>query len=367
MSSDSKDRTDPEAGNDGAGGSRRDLMVRVLIGAIIAPILMLVALTIFDPFNDGDGGRSAKPSPPAEPFRVQDGRIVSPSGGRFVVRGVTIPYGTFAGGDSGGLGARNYDRVGRDFDRLKRVGVNTVRILVTPRPRDTRQLPRLHRVVALARERGLVVVIGPALTTFEAGGKLLRGLARRYRNDSAVWFLVMKDPNCSARGFVASCLDWSLWRRQHDRAIAALRAEGVRSPVVVNTPDYSKDLTRVDSFPLADANVVLGVHRYSTTNEPFTELDRREERRAWADRSLERAVIVDEVGGAGPALGPFSPWVAGFLDFVADWTRSSNGSGAIGFVWRWSDANTMTAAGGVLTPWGEAFVRRYLNRDPSRL
>jgi hypothetical protein len=136
---------------------------------------------------------------------------------------------------------------------------------------------------------------------------------------------------------------------------------------VVNTPDYSRDLSHVDSFPLGDDNIILGVHRYSTTDRPFEDTDRQQERSAWADRSLEHAVIVDEVGGAGPGLGPFSPWLAGFLDFVADWTRTRNGSGAIAFVWHWSDSNSMTASDGGLTPWGEVFVRRYLNSDPSRL
>ena len=198
-------------------------MVRVLIGAIIAPILMLVALTIFDPFNDGRRGAGApSPARPPEPFRVQDGRIVVPKRWRrFVGEGrPRSPTGPSPVATAAASGRATTTAWGADFDRLKRVGVNTVRILVTPRPRDTRQLPRLRRFVALARERGLVVVIGPALTTFVAGGKLLRHTwHRRYRNDSAVWFLVMKDPNCSAARF----------RGQLPRLVAVAQAARPRS------------------------------------------------------------------------------------------------------------------------------------------
>ena len=35
-------------------------------------------------------------------------RIVDPAGRPFVVRGVTLLYGTFAGGDEAGRGARNF-------------------------------------------------------------------------------------------------------------------------------------------------------------------------------------------------------------------------------------------------------------------
>jgi hypothetical protein len=367
MSSDrTPEPTDPAPAEEGRGGSRRELLVRVLIGAIVAPVLMLVALTVLD-----DGGGDEPPGPPpgttAEPFRVEAGEIRAPDGRRFVVKGVTIPYGTFAGGDAGGLGARNYATVARDFARLRRVGVNTVRILVRPRPGDERQAARLDRVIRLARDRGFVVELGAAFTTLPVAERFLRERARRHRTDPWIWFLPMKDPNCAPGDFVARCLDWALWQREQMRLVRVLRAEGVTAPIVVNTPDYSRDLSRIDSFPLDDENIVWGVHRYATTDVEFSAAERLDERRAWADRSLDRAVILDEVGGAGPGLGPYSPWLSGFLDFVFDWTENRNGGGAIGFVWRWSDTNSMTDADGELTEWGQAFVRRFLNESPSRL
>jgi hypothetical protein len=363
MSSDRKERTDPDAEKDAAGGSRRDFIVRVLVGAIVAPILMFLALTIFSE------GSLDEPPPPerAEPFRIVGNRIVRPDGTRFIVKGVTVPYGTFAGGDARGLGARNLASARRDFRRLEALGVNTVKILVTPRPRDPAQLSKLRTVVEFARQRGLVVEIGAAFTSFRRASTLARRLAREYRGDPYVWLQPMNEPNCPSGPPVPDCFDWVLWQKQQRSIIRAIRAEGMRSPVVVNTPNYSADLSKIDSYPLGDDSIIWGVHRFANFKLNFTERERVDERRSWAGRTLERAVIVDMVGSrSSPEFRPLSPWLTGFLTFVRDWVRDDEGSGAIGFVWRWYGANTMTSSSGRLTPWGRLFRRQYLQQVPGR-
>ena len=78
-------------------------------------------------------------------------------------------------------------------------------------------------------------------------------------------------------------------------------------------------------------------------------------------------MIVDMVGSrSSPEFRPLSPWLTGFLTFVRDWVRDDEGSGAIGFVWRWYGANTMTSSSGRLTPWGRLFRRQYLQQVPGR-
>ena len=69
---------------------------------------------------------------------------------------------------------------------------------------------------------------------------------------------------------------------------------------------------------------------------------------------------------AAEEFDPLSPWVTGFLDFVADWVRDEDGSGAIGFVWRWYDDNTMTRRTGRLTSWGRLYFDRYIRQVPGR-
>ena len=222
MSSESKDRTDPEAGKDGAGGSRRGLIVRVLIGAILAPLLTFLVLVLLR------RGRSRGPRETAAGHTVPRGgnRIVAPDGTRFIVKGVAIPYGTFAGGDTKGLGALNFATVDHDLRRLKGLGVNTIKILVTPRPGDRTQLPRLRTVVGYARRQGFVVEISPAVHQLPAGGGPYRGsFAREYRDDSYVWLQPMNEPNCP-RGTPLPLLRLVLWQRQQRTIIAGSGRRG---------------------------------------------------------------------------------------------------------------------------------------------
>jgi hypothetical protein len=136
---------------------------------------------------------------------------------------------------------------------------------------------------------------------------------------------------------------------------------------VVNTPGYSAALSRIDTYPLGDEDIVWGVHRYANVKVDFGSADRVDERRAWADRSLDQAVIVDTVGSrAAEEFDPLSPWLTGFLDFVSEWVRDEDGSGAIGFVWRWYDDNTMTVRTGRLTSWGRLYFERYIRQVPGR-
>ena len=235
-------------------GGRRSLLTRVLIGAVVAPILTFVVLVVFFEHEAADDETPA--SVPG--FRVSDGRILAPDGARFVVKGVTIPYGTFAGGDAKGLGTLNFLTVRSDLRRLRGLGVNTIKILVTPKPGDRDQLSRLRTVVRHARGQGFVVEIGAAFTGFESARDLMRELASTYRRDPYVWLQPMNEPNCPIGRPVPSCFDWLLWQRQQRALIKTIRAQGMTSPVVINTPGYSAALSRIDTYPLGDDGVVLG-------------------------------------------------------------------------------------------------------------
>lgn len=329
-----------------------DLIRRVLIGALIAPLLTFTALVVFGETDEGDADtpRAAVRGV----FSVEGGRIVAPDGSRFVVRGVTVPYGTFAGG-RGELADQNFFTATADFKRLKRARVNLVRVLVTPRAGDLDQLSRLWQVVDWARERDLVVQVGAAFTSEAGAAQLMEAVAGRYRRDPYVWYQPQKDPGCRPGFAGARCLDWAGWQQRQMRLIAVVRNAGASAPVVVNTPDYSSTLSGIERHPLGDDNIVWGVHRYPTSGLKFTAANAAAERRAWAGQAREHAVVVDEVGGAGPG-DPISPWLPGFLDFVARWEKDEGGSGAIGSVWHWSDGNSMTTEGGELTPWGRLYL-----------
>ena len=354
-----------------ASGSRHPLLRRILLLGALAIVVAYGASwaisgnpetaprqILGQSDDDGDGT-----------FHVEDGRIVDPDGRRFVVKGVVAVHGAFAGGDEAGFGATNYATAVADLARIKGLGVNLLRLLITPRPGDTAQLDRLYGVVRAARQEGLVVEIGAAFTTFDISNELMGRLARRYRDDHYIWLQPMNEPNCPIEAPGPECGDWELWQDQHREAIRVIRSRGMESPIVINTPGYSASLARIDSHPLGDDNIVWGVHQYANARLSFGGPERTEERNDWADRTLhDRAIIVDEVGGqAYPEHPPYSPWLPGFIDFVVEWIKHRNGSGAVGFVWHWSDSNTMTDAAGALTPWGRLYLDQYLRRVPARL
>ena len=208
------------------GGGRGRLLTHVLVGAVVAPILTFAVLVAF--FGDEaseDQDDTVRPG-----FTVRNGQIMAPDDRRFVVKGVVIPYGTFAGGDANGLGTRNFLNAPGDFKRLRGLGVNTIKVLVTPKPEDRSQLSRLRTVVSQAREQGLVVEIGAAFTGSTRARNLMRGLAAEYADDPYVWLQPMNEPNCAVSDPAPECFDWVLWQRQQRALIRTIRGQGMSRP-----------------------------------------------------------------------------------------------------------------------------------------
>ena len=164
-------------------------------------------------------------------------------------------------------------------------------------------------------------------------------LAGRYAADPYVWLSPMNEPNCAPQ--TADCYDWSVWQRQHRRYIEVIRAAGMRSPIVINTPAWSWDHARIDEFPLGDANLIYGVHRYANDNPTFSPAEAAECDQKWAAKAARHAMIVEEVGAYnGSQFANALTWNEGFIDYVTDWVLRRGGDGAIAFAWHWTDQNT---------------------------
>ena len=125
----------PRSKQRAASGSRHPLLRRILLLGGIAVLVAYGASWAIsgDPEtapreilgqNDDDGDGT---------FHVEDGHIVDPDGRRFVVKGVVAVHGAFAGGDEAGFGATNYAMAVADLARIRGLGVNLLRLLITPR------------------------------------------------------------------------------------------------------------------------------------------------------------------------------------------------------------------------------------------
>jgi hypothetical protein len=324
-----------------------------------APItwaLALVAALVAALFVFGDEGR----------FRVEGNRIVAPDGERFVMKGVVAPYGTFAGGDAAGLGRRNERSAPEDFERIAELGANTVKVYVTPDAvGDEAGRERLDGVVQAARDQDLVVVLTGFWAEFEDTLPWVRRMAAEYADDPYVWILPMNEPGCTVPEPGAACTDYASWQREHRRYVEAIRDAGMESPIMVNTPGYSWDLTGVRDHPLGDEDLVLGAHRYANDAGGLTEEDRREIEDGWARMARTRPVVLDEVGNYnGGGFANSVEWTRDMIDYARRWVEQGRGSGVVAFNWRWSDPNTLTSPeDGELTEWGRIFVERFLEES----
>lgn len=300
-----------------------------------------------------------------ERFRVEGNRILAPDGERFVVKGVVAPYGSFGGGDAAGLGRHNERRAEEDFRRLAELGANTVKVYVhPPEVSSEAERQRLDRVVQAAREQGLLVILTGFYGTREETLGWVGAMADAYADDPWVWLLPMNEPGCSVpQPSHDACVDWDTWQRDHRGYLRAIRAEGMRNPVMVNAPGYSWDLSGVRSHPLGDDQVVLGAHRYANEQTELGPKQRNQIEAAWAALGERRAVVLDELGNwNGPEFPNSLAWTRDMVEFARRWVARRGGAGLVGFAWRWSDGNSMTQRGGGLTPWGRAFVEGYLGR-----
>lgn len=292
-------------------------------------------------------------------FSVAGNTLRDPEGRALKIKGATIAYGTFAGGDEANTGQRNFDSVETDLPRLAQMGVNLVRVFVTTRSWDDAHLSRLDHVVSVARRAGFVVEVSNSYSGFDDSLRWVGFLAGRYKDDPGVWLSPQNEPNCPA----SECGDWTLWASQTRRYVGAIRDAGMGSPIVVDGTWWSWDLTRIDDFPLGDANVIYGAHRYANNNDTFNATERDSADRQWGAAAAQHAILVEEVGAFnGPEMRNSPEWMRGFLDYVADWVNNRGGVGAVAFNWHWVDANTMTQDDGTLTQWGHDFLDHYLNR-----
>lgn len=344
----------------------------LLIVALIAAILLLISWIVFVQHG-------SEPTPiPAGEFSVQGNRIYDLHGKPFIIKGVTAVYGRFSGGDANGFGLTNYLHAQRDLNNLKLAGVNLVRILISA---DYTNMPpgdpnyvadymqELDNVVQWTTQRGMVAEIANSFTRdFNTSLQFVRQLAARYKSNPYVWIEPMNEPNCDiGTGDPSKCSDWAYWQQQQQQYVEAIREAGMTSPIVVNTIDWSWNLSKIASYPLHDSNIIYGAHRYpdAHTNFTFNAVDQADCDREWANLSGQFAIIVDEVGIVNNGKTYLS-WGQGFIDYVTNWVSKRGGAGAVAFVYYWSDGNTLTGdpqhyhSNSVLTRWGEIFYNSYV-------
>jgi hypothetical protein len=321
-----------------------------------------------------------KPPPAATGYHVSGNRILDSAQRRFVVKGADALYGRFAGGDAAGYGLRNFTSRARDLDNLQAMKVNLVRLSVSwdaahLSPADpnyisfTEYMTELDTAVTTVTARGMVAVLSNGMTMSSTDKRNFAGyLAGRYQANPLVWIKPDNEPNCEGGdGDPALCADWANWQKEETSYIQAIRQAGNTQPILINCIGWSWDCSQIASYPLGDANLVYGAHRYGNGAPVFDAAQQASSDLLWANLSSSYPMIVDEVGIKNGPVGPVA-WAAGFLDYSTNWVLHRQGGGVIGFTDGWSDGNSMTNADdGSWTDWGLAFITHFLMTVPGTL
>jgi Cellulase (glycosyl hydrolase family 5) len=291
----------------------------------------------------------------ARAFHVQGNRIIGPDGRPFTVKGATTGYGAFD--KPCPEGNVNSTHTTQDMDAMKALGMNTVRLFVEGKQSRTMSnyLAKIDQFVQAAAQRRLVIELTDSYTDdFNWVDTLNRQLATKYRNNPNVWIEPYNEPHGGDQS-------WADWRKEETRWVQTIRNAGFANPVVINTPDWSNDISQIPQYHLADDNIIYAWHRYAGGHT----FDQSKEDQAWASATLSSkfAIIGDEVGAynGDPATVNLQ-WNRDVLDYAVDWVKNKGGNGVIAFTWRWCDDNTMSDGGGreQLTEWGTIFKDHFL-------
>ena len=329
-----------------------------MLAAVAALLLVGVVVTlgfgIFRQSSSPDHPRSSgQPGPRA--FHVQGNQIIGLDGKPFIVKGAATGYGAFE--QPCPEGTVNATHIAQDMDAIKALGMNTVRLFVSGKDNRSMSdyLVKVDQFVQAATQRGLVIELTDAYTDdFNLVDTLNQQLATKYSNTPTVWIEPYNEPHADHQS-------WPDWQKEESRWVQTIRNAGFANPIVLNTPNWSSDLSQIPQYHLQDDNVIYAWHRYANGQS----FDRANEDRSWASTALSSqfAIIGDELGAfnSDPASVNLQ-WNRDILDYAVDWVKKKGGNGVIAFVWRWCDQNTMSDGDGneQLTEWGSIFKDHFL-------
>jgi cellulase (glycosyl hydrolase family 5) len=275
-----------------------------------------------------------------------------------VIKGADTVYGRFGGGNYNGYGLWNYNTAARDYGIEKGLGFTAVRLCTTPDAISylgaTEFWKEMDNVINLAtNQNGFVVIISQDGNSTGNMAVFDGQVAARYKNNPRVWLKNNNEPDPYS--------SWATWRAATQAEVNAIRQAGNTQPIVLNAPNWSWDFSQYPNYPINDSNLILGPHLYQNK---ATNIDIAGINAAWAGMTARGyAVYMDEWGNDnGPGNLGTSTWNQQLGDFLANWTNTAGGSGALGFNWYWSSGNAMTDGNGNLIQWGQDFQNHFVSK-----
>jgi hypothetical protein len=301
----------------------------------------------------------------ARTARVKGTSIVGANGKPFVVRGVMWGGDRFVPAKTGSaLRTPDLRDARSGFDTAQRLGANLVRVNVSSAAAGPEYRRALRRLQALARQKGMVLLLANVPLRDEDQTAWLEELASLFSGAPNVWILAEVDPHCGHLAASSACGDWDAWQDRQVRNIDAIRRGGLGTPIVVNLPGGS---TRVDvdrAKVIRGRNVVFAVHPGSRDARRFDAQEAKRMRVAFGEATRQLPIIVDYVAPLGlSAEGGRErlPWLRGYVTWLSGWTLTQGGDGVIGAGIGGATATSLTDRRGKPTTWGRTYGTDYLS------
>lgn len=292
----------------------------------------------------------AAASADARPIRVKGAQIIDAKGHPLTLRGVAWGGDRFVPQSAAAtLPPPDIATASADFRRIRRMGGNLVRVDVSRAADDDAHRLAFQRLQRLARAHGLQILFANVPLDDADQTPWLTTLAGWLAGKPNVWFLPETDPNCGVFTASSACTDSETWIWTQGNAIRALRAAGVRTPIVVNTPEGSRSVSLDWAHALDDDNLVYGVHPSAEGATRFTPAIGHALDVSLRDATAKVPIVFDRIARVQTTVqlqrtGTENAvrwtrtsstttdnlrWSSGLLDWVTGWTMIDGGDGAI--------------------------------------
>ncbi len=336
-------------------------------GTAALPLILAVTLIAACGGDDAESNAASRTAVASGPAIHTEGNVLVENAQRFVVKGAAaylLPFYTRSDGSAdNGIGPtaqRNFEERATIFARMAELGINTLRVPVALATYEddvydlggkVAYLDRLEAVVTDANAAGLLVIVGwwdslgsrgdwPEEATSVHG--MMRDVYGRLQGNDQVVYEPWNEPNG---------VTWDEWTDTTNATVELFRSDlGYRGLLIVDTIDFSWNFSddRADELLDLDAellggapNIAFANHRYANLNTCFC----GDELESWDNvvgQHVDEYPIVGTEYGFWNDLGdPVPLWnrqlVAHLIDMVDE-----GFNGYVGFVWDWSDPNTLT-------------------------
>lgn len=355
----------------------RHKAVAAIIVFLLVPVISLTGCLAKQPEVIKQQQQTREHAAATGKFYVSGNKILDPHGNRFIIKGVNDLFGIWDGQNVGQYGSLQYDYAQRDFAKMKEMGVNYLRVWASKQiMSNATWQSQLDKGIHLAEQQGFVVEVTCACSgnTVQDNVIFVQYLANRYKADPYVWIEPVNEPDCYGSG---PCNDWNFWHDEWSQYIQTIRGQGFHNPIIIQTPWWSAGLHKhgdpsvtIDTpgYTFSDANLIYSVHEYPSNSDSWTVTDTQDQDSLWGNYAANHAIIVDEFGPQNTG-GAYEGWIQGFLDYLANWVNTRNGSGAVAFLWFWLSEDSMTGTnlgsysnGPALNQWGNDYKTRYLDK-----